>query len=416
RAIESPAVTENTRRALATFRKRGGRATPAYQSAAPWPEDLDQRAEDALRLPDRHDMPSGSFDIIVIGAGVAGLNAALGAQSTGARVLVLEAAASVGTGATGRNAGILSAGINMGLADLPKGSPVAELWPATTKELLALAREAGRPDTLLSASLTGAISLAETPTAAHHLEQEAEARINAGLRAQTWSREEVARATSGRLDTTKVLAALWLPDEGRIQPLTLLAHLAENARRAGISLVGSARVRRWEADHAGTGRAGWQLYLEDGTTAKACGLILATGPTTLPTARLYALSFHATLPETFPLFWDSAPYTYCDFRPGHGRLTVSGGRYGKPGAFHRDYVYHRRLTESAHRWIPELRREQPAYAWAVDIEVSRGMVPEARRIDNQAPGYSIVGLGALGVLPGGVLGRRAGIALGHEIV
>jgi glycine/D-amino acid oxidase-like deaminating enzyme len=218
----------------------------------------------------------------------------------------------------------------------------------------------------------------------------------------------VSRATGGRLDTSTVLEALWLPDEGRIQPLTLLAHLAERARREGILLCGHSAVAGWEATSARGKKAGWILYLEDGATLKTSGLILATGPTVEPTGRLYALSFLADLPETFPLFWDSAPYTYCDFRAGQGRLTVSGGRYGRPGAHHRDYMYHGRLAEAARHWLPELRTNHPVYAWAVDIAVSSALVPEARRIDGPAPGFTITGLGALGVLPGSVLGRRAG--------
>jgi glycine/D-amino acid oxidase-like deaminating enzyme len=351
-------------------------------------------------------------DIAVIGAGVAGLNAALGARSLGARVVVLEAASQIGTGATGRNAGILSAGINMGLADLPAGSPDREMWPATTSELLALAAEIHRPDALLKASLTGAVSLAETPTAARHQGREAEARIRMGLRAEVWTPAEVAEATSGRLDIRGVVQALWLPDEGRIQPLTLLAHLAEKARRAGIALVGGARVTEYQQQAS---RAGWQLHLAGGARVKASGLLVATGPTTLPTARLYALAFPADLPDAFPLFWDSAPYTYCDFRPGQGRLTVSGGRYGRPGAAARDHVYHRRLAEAARRWLPELTGLPPSYTWAVDIAVSSSMLPQARRLEGRAPGYAIEGLGALGVLPGSVLGRCSGKDLAREL-
>ena len=388
---------------------------PQARACAPWTDDLDQNVRDALRLPDRSVEAIQPCDIVVVGAGVAGLNAALGARSAGARVLVLEAASSIGTGATGRNAGILSAGINMGLADLPLGSPESEMWPATTKELLALAREAERPGTLLKARLTGSFSLAETRAAARHLVREAEARTRAGLHAQIWSAEAVSQATDGRLDTSTVLEALWLPDEGRIQPLTLLAHLAECVRRTDISIVGNSPVVRWEATSARDKKAGWTLYLADGATMKASGLVVATGPTVEPTGRLYALSFFADLPETFPLFWDSAPYTYCDFRAGQGRLTVSGGRYGRPGAVHRDYIYHGRLAEAARHWLPELRTQHPVYAWAVDIAVSAGMVPEARRIDGLASGLTIVGLGALGVLPGSILGRRTGERLAQEI-
>jgi glycine/D-amino acid oxidase-like deaminating enzyme len=389
---------------------------PGGLRQAPWSDDLDHRVQQALALPGGEgggaELAATAVDIAVIGAGVAGLNAALGARSLGARVMVLESASQIGTGATGQNAGILSAGINMGLADLPEGSRDREMWPATTSELLSLTAEARRPGALLLAGLTGAISLAETPTAAHHLAQEAEARVRMGLHAEIWSPVQVAEATAGHLDSHGVVQALWLPDEGRIQPLTLLAHLAEKARRAGITLVGGARVTLYQQQ---TSRAGWQLHLASGEKIVASGILVATGPTTQPTGRLYALAFPADLPETFPLFWDSAPYTYCDFRPGQGRLTVSGGRYGRPGASERDHIYHRRLAEAARRWLPELAAVPPAYTWAVDIAVSSSMRPEARRLDGRAPGYAIEGLGALGVLPGSVLGRRCGEDLAREL-
>ncbi len=393
--------------------------TPGLQPHAPWSEDLDQRVRDALALPVGSSVISGTerVDVAVIGAGVAGLNAALGARSVGARVLVLEAGTSIGSGATGRNAGILSAGINMGLAELPPGSPDREMWPSTTAELLALTAEARRPDSLLVASLTGAVSLAETATAARHLTREARARIDMGLRAEMWSAGQVAQATGGRLDTSGVVEALWLPDEGRIQPLTLLAYLAEKARGLGISLVGGVRVVSWDERTTRTHfKPYWQLHLQGGETVEAQGLLIATGPTIQPTGRLYALSFRADLPESFPLFWDAAPYTYCDFRPGQGRLTVSGGRYGQPGATERDSRYHQRLADAARHWLPELGGEQPVYAWAVDIAVSSRLRPQARRVEGKAPGYAIEGLGALGVLPGSILGRRFGERLAHELV
>ena len=392
---------------------------PRPQPHAPWPEDLDQPVRDALTLPvgASHTRGTERVNVAVIGAGVAGLSAALGARLAGARVLVLEAETSIGSGATGRNAGILSAGINMGLAELPPESPDRDMWPSTTAELLALTADARRPDSLLIASLTGAISLAETATAARHLTREARARIDMGLRAEIWAAEQVAEATAGRLDTAGVVEALWLPDEGRIQPLTLLAYLAEKARNSGVSLVGGVRTVGWEEKTTRTHlRPYWQLHLQGGETAQAEGLLIATGPTVQPTGRLYALSFRADLPETFPLFWDAAPYTYCDFRPGQGRLTVSGGRYGEPGNSQRDSRYHRRLADAARRWLPELGGEQPAYAWAVDIAVNSRLRPTARRLEGKAPGYAIEGLGALGVLPGSVLGRRAGEQLAHELV
>jgi glycine/D-amino acid oxidase-like deaminating enzyme len=108
------------------------------------------------------------------------------------------------------------------------------------------------------------------------------------------------------------------------------------------------------------------------------------------------------------LFWDAAPYTYTDFRPGNARLTVSGGRYGKAGVTRHDTSYHKRLADAARHWLPELAEQEPAYTWAVDLAVAADMVPTLRDMREEAPGFAIEGLGSLGVLPGIMLGQQAG--------
>jgi glycine/D-amino acid oxidase-like deaminating enzyme len=391
-------------------------SSPAMRSPAPhapWAEDLSAEARAELVLPGIEALPETTVDVAVIGAGVAGLSAALAAAQAGASVVVLEASDAIGQGATGRNAGILSAGINMGLVGAPPGEDGADMWPATTRELLALVDEAKRPDAILSASLTGALSLAESPTAARGLGREAQARVGLGLRAELWTPAQVAKATNGRLNTQGVVAALWLPDEGRIQPLTLLAHLARQARDARVVCAGGAFIRSYET-RLRNGMARWELAIGEQASITARALVVAVGPTAQPTARIYALALPAELPASFPLFWDAAPYTYMDFRPGAGYLTASGGRYAPPGGSVRDRVYHQRLADAARRWLPELAGREPSRTWAVDLAVAHNMVPRLRPLGaDAAPGVAIEGLGALGVLPGIVLGKRAGAAMAH---
>ncbi len=386
-------------------------ASPAAH--APWAEEISAEARAELDLPGVEALPASEIDVVVIGAGVAGLSAALAAAEAGARVVVLEVGQTIGQGATGRNAGILSAGINMGLADAPPGEDGADMWPATTQELLALADEAKKPGAILSASLTGALSLAESPTAARGLAREARARVALGLRAEIWTSAQVVEATDGRLNVKGVAAALWLPDEGRIQPLTLLAHLARRARAAGVRFVGGALVRSNEPQRHG-GVTQWKLTIGERASLTARRVIVAVGPTAQPTARIYALALPAELPATFPLFWDAAPYTYMDFRPGAGYLTASGGRYAPPGGSTRDRVYHQRLADAARRWLPELAGREPSHAWAVDLAVAHDMIPRLSPLGADATGAAIEGLGALGVLPGIVLGKRAGAAMAHS--
>jgi glycine/D-amino acid oxidase-like deaminating enzyme len=382
-------------------------ATPPAQSI-PWWNDLKPSVRKELELPDIRTLPAQTVDVVVIGGGVAGFSAALSACRAGAKVLLLERESVLGHGATGRNAGILSAGINMHLADLAPDGPQAAFWPATTQLLLSLVTQAAQPGAILEACLTGALSLAKNASAARNLLREARARVDAGLRADIWTAAQVGDATAGRLNTQSVVSALWLPDEGRLQPLTLLAHLARQARIEGIMLAGQANVETYQEIQGCAASQHWQLTLTGGMTIGTRGLIRAVGPTVEANARIYAVAFAVDLPDTFPLFWDASPYTYADYRPGNGRLTVSGGRYGKAGITRRDASYYQRLAASARHWLPELANKEPSYTWGVDLAVAADMVPTLRKFGKLAPAFAIEGLGALGVLPGIVLAQKVG--------
>ncbi|MDE3228601.1 MAG: hypothetical protein KGO05_01870, partial [Chloroflexota bacterium] len=179
-------------------------------------------------------------------------------------------------------------------------------------------------------------------------------------------------------------------------------------RAAGATLAGGARVAGWRA-RGGAGKPRrWAITLADGREISARGLIVATGPVPTANARIYALAYAVDLPADFPLFWDAAPYTYCDYRPGPGYIVSSGGRYGQAGGSPREAAYYRRLERGARRWLPELARATPSHAWAVDLDVSADLAPRLRELEAGAAGVAIEGLGALGVLPGVILGRRAG--------
>lgn len=385
------------------------------QQHIPWWQDVSAEVRAELSLPPLPTWRRRNVDLVVIGGGVAGLSAALHARLAGADVLLLEATSGLGRGATGRNAGILSAGVNMGIADLDPAGPEARFWPETTEVLLELVEEAKQEESLLQACLTGALSLAESTHAARGLAREVRARTSLGARADLWTPAQVAEYTRGRLNTAGVVSAMWLPDEGRIQPLTLLASLARAARVAGVEMFGDASVAHFTEQvgrHEGTG---WLLTLRDGTAINADGLICAVGPTSRPNARIYALAFAAQLPATFPLFWDASPYTYADYRAGNGRLTVSGGRYGRVGGSGHEERYYQRLIAGARRWLPELAQQEPAYRWSVDLDVTAEMIPQLRELGSKAPGLAIEGLGALGVLPGLVLGRRGGQLIARVI-
>ena len=351
-----------------------------------------------------------AVDVVVIGGGVAGLSAALAIKVRDAAlsVLVLEQAEMLGYGATGRNAGIFTPGINMAMSEIEPGSPALDFYPATTALFHELIEEGQKDGALLSVRKTGAINMATSRRAAQKLERETQLRTQAGLRAELWTPAQVDHATRGRLCTQAVVSAMWLPEERRIQPLSLMAHLAQRASVAyRVHIVGQGRVTGYEGVKR-QGRTGhWQVRLADGPALQARALVACVGPTVEANARIYALAFKAEFPDDFPLFWDASPYTYADYRPGNGRLGVSGGRYGKAGVTKNDSAYYRRLADATRRWVPELRGADPTHRWAVDLYVTAELVPAVRVLEGGAPGVAIEGLGAHGVLPGMVLARQA---------
>ncbi|MFI5278716.1 MAG: hypothetical protein ACHQ1E_15685, partial [Ktedonobacterales bacterium] len=96
----------------------------------------------------------------------------------------------------------------------------------------------------------------------------------------------------------------------------------------------------------------------------------------------------------------------------------SGGRYGRAGGSAREASYYQRLARGAQHWLPELAPATPSHAWAVDLDVSAELAPRLRDLEESevsAPGIAVEGLGALGVLPGAILGRRAGEQMAQRL-
>lgn len=378
-------------------------------NAAPWRDTCPEVVQSHLQLPAIDGMPDElSYDVVIIGGGIAGLSAAESAARQGASVILLEAAPALAMGASGRNAGILCAGINMPITYTPKGSAAADLWSATQEMLFAVLKEAKESGSFLDVKRIGAMALATSKTAAQRLARETKARVAAGMSAELITRTDVDKLAAGYLNTKNVQQAMLLPDEGAIHPWTLLATLANKARRAGAQAYGNASVNSFV-------RNGdvWTVATHGGKRIKCKGIISAIGPTVETTGRIFALAFKTDVPDTCPVWWDANPYIYYDFRPGNGCLTVSGGRYGNPGIEKYDKKYHDKMAQATREWVPSLKEQSPEYCWAVDLHVAADLLPEIRELGEKH--LSIQGLGALGVLPGIVLGQQAGVKISESI-
>jgi glycine/D-amino acid oxidase-like deaminating enzyme len=381
----------------------------AIYPPVPWWQSVDQGTLAQLKLGTLTELRNDQFDVAVIGGGIAGLSAARAAAELGASVIVLEKAPLLGLGASGQNAGIVCVGANLPLVQVKPGSPAFALWHQTAELAQELFERAKANDSLLRARKTGSLFLAKSATARHRLEKEVKLRQGAGLRAELISPDEAKLLCHNCLSTNGVHAAQYLPDEGRVQPLTLLATLAQDARACGATLCGMAEVCRREELAATKARSAWRITTKSGKILRARSVIVCTGPTVKPNARIFALAIKAQLPDDLPIFQDAAPFTYYDYRFGDGFLCVSGGRYGKPGPGPGDEQYWRKMAAAAGQWLPGLASRAPDYRWAVNLNVTPDMIPELKRSNSTAPAISVAGLGALGVLPGVALGRRAAL-------
>jgi glycine/D-amino acid oxidase-like deaminating enzyme len=403
-------------------------ATQIRKSEAPWTDIVDPEILAELKLDNLVAAPKSviekTYDLAVIGGGIAGLSTARAAAKGGAKVILLERAGVVASGASGKNAGILGAGVNMPLVSMPKGHPAMGMWQSTSELLPKLYSLAADKKNKLIAKNVGALSLAKSATACKRLHQEAKARNAAGLNAEIIKAAKVADLTSDYLDLRDVHAALYLPDEGRNNPLTLLAYITRETRDHGGTLFGGAEIiarksiPRKSAPATTDSASGniWKLSTACGVDVFASSLVYATGPVINANRRIYAVSFRIDLPESFPLFWDANPFTYYDYRAGEGYITVTGGRYGTAGQTANDAKFHNSMIAAAKGWMPALRTMDPSNMWAVDLEVDADMMPNIVDLNESPNALSIEGLGALGVLPGMVLGEEAGSKIASDFI
>ena len=395
---------------------------------APWRDTVDAGIKETLRLTEltANSQLESIYDVAIIGGGIAGLSAARAAAAGGAKVILLERAPRLAAGASGKNAGILGAGVNTPLVNMPKNDPAMDMWQSTSDLLPELYALASRKENGLIAKNVGALSLAKSNTACKRLAREAKARTAAGLNAEIITPARVADLTFDHLDLRGVQSALYLPDEGRINPLTLLAFLAKDARKHGCTLFGGAEITgrtavaaRLQANSSSAKTEDgkdhvWRLSTTCGVEIFASSLIYATGPVVNANRRIYAISYKIDLPEQFPLFWDSAPFTYYDYRGGEGFFTVTGGKYGNAGQTTADERFHTAMIAAAKGWMPALRKLQPSHMWAVNLEVESDMMPQMIELSKEPLALSVEGLGALGVLPGMVLGKKAGLKIAEK--
>jgi glycine/D-amino acid oxidase-like deaminating enzyme/bacterioferritin-associated ferredoxin len=193
-------------------------------------------------LADPHPLAATDADLVIIGAGVTGLAAALGAARQGAGVVVVDQGRT-GAEASGGNAGSLHlqllswdfgakafAGGSAALRTLALQKRSIDLWRSLEAELGAD----------FEMKVTGGLMVAENPAQIDFLTRKAAAEATVGILTEVLDRAAV-RDLVPHL-SPDIVAGAWCPGEGKINPLPATLALARAARDAGVTIETLARV------------------------------------------------------------------------------------------------------------------------------------------------------------------------------
>lgn len=280
-------------------------------------------------LPDR-------ADVLVIGAGYAGLSAAIAAHDCGARVAVVDAGAP-GSGASSRNGGMFGAHPRLAWAELAArfGPGVADALFAEAGPALAWARELiAREGIDCDLQATGRLQLAWT--ARDFEAQRAMARRVAeksDVAVEVVEREQLGR----EIATRRYFGGLLFAEHGGLDPAKYHHGLLAAARRRAIAVTGNAAVTR--LDRHG---AGFVAHTPRGRLGADKVILCTNGYTTANfrwhVARVFALPSYLIATEELPedllaalapgrrmMVETRARHSYFRLSPD-GRRVIWGGR------------------------------------------------------------------------------------------
>lgn len=252
----------------------------------------------ALDAPEAGQALPETCDVLVVGAGYAGLSAALAAQETGARVVVVDAA-EPGHGASTRNGGMFGAHPRLGWGELERrfGAAAADALFAEAKPALDWAKDLiAREGIDCDLQETGRIQLAYTP--AHFASQKK--LVQTVTEKSPVKVRIVERADLGQeIATSKYHGGLVFPEHCGIHPAKFHRGLLRAVRARGVPVAPHAAVTAREADGAG-----YRVQTAKGVIRAGKVVLTTNGYTTRPfrwhMARVFPLPSYIIATEELP--------------------------------------------------------------------------------------------------------------------
>ena len=315
-------------------------------------------------------MANAEVDVVVVGAGITGLTAAMMLAASGKRVIVVEARR-VGSGVSHRSTTHLTEAVDTRYHQIASdfGKDGAKLVAASSRaaiekvaafvESLSIPCDLVRRPGFLFADAAHGAKGAKGENDRTMLQKELEAARQAGIPVELLDEAPLPFATVG---------ALRFPDQAQMHIMRYLGSLATAAQAKGAQIYEDSRVTTVEDGEPCT------VHLEHGPTIRAKKVFVATHAplnrvflqTKVAAYRSYVLAF-PNAPAIDGLFWDTAdPYHYFStFAVDGVPYLVLGGEDHKTGTAE---ATDERFV-ALHAWTKQrFTVEAPTYRWSAQVE------------------------------------------------